>query len=469
MPATGVRKGDFDVAFQESITRLLYQDDAFAFAAIEHLDPELFENPVHRWFVKKVRWCCQTYGHSVTPVIIQHERKKDIKLGIIRPEQKLAFKEFLARRLHKPVPDKEYIKTEVNQFVKNQCTEQLILWAAEEGLPKQDFDEIDKRMMQVVDLNITGDNTIGSFIGKTYKDRIKARRYRKVAAIGTGLPGLDSLMNYGGLEPGQLGTVLGSTGRGKSNTLINIAANNVLQGVPTVYYTCELPQDVIETRFDARFTGIPIRSLSKHEEEYEAAWANLEQQVAPNLVIKEYPMGTLTVGMIKAHLQQLAHVGFYPKLLVIDYADVMMSSITFSDSSYETQGQIYKDLKGLAMLLKLVIWTGTQSNRAGMIEDDSDVDMSKIADSAKKAFIADVVAGMNQTKKERLAGLMRIALLKNRNGPADKEVLTKVDHSICRFQERPRITTEKPKPIKPKVGPTVMHKRIQEQMKGDEQ
>lgn len=456
---------DFDKVFQEKISRLLYQDDGFAAAAVDYLKPELFANPVHRWIVKKVAWCHHVLGYHITKTILVQEWHKDRKLGLIKEEQYPLFREFLAQRINRPVPDKTYIKGEVQQFIKNQHFEQFLLWAAEDGLPNHKFSEIDQRMADLAELDVTGSNSVGVFVGKTYKDRKAFRSSAVVVGLTTGLPGIDSLMTNGGLEPGQLGCILGSTGKGKSNILINISAANVMEGVPTVYYTCELPSSVIETRMDARFTNIPIRLLKRASNEYDSQWAKVEGVVGPNLVVKEYPMGTLTVSMIKAHLKQLERHGFYPKLLVIDYADVMSSSVVFADSSYETQGQIYKDLKGLAMALKLAIWTGTQSNRAGMADDDNDVDLSKIADSAKKAFIADVVLGLNQTKKEKLNSMMRVSVLKNRNGPAEREVLVKVDHAVCRFMERAResVTAIPPK-VRPKK-PTEKHHEIQSKIK----
>jgi replicative DNA helicase len=430
---------DFDSSFQEKLVRLLYQDEGFASAAIDYLKPDLFENAVHRWVVKKIQHCHNVLNHHATATVLQQERKKDLRLGIIRPAQKFAFKKFLAQRIIRPVPDKSYIKGEVNSFVKNQHIEQFVWWAASEGLPRQSWDEIDKRMMRVLEIDVTGDNTVGSFTGEGFEKRQKRRMSLRMDGLTTGLPSLDSLMLCQGLVPGQIGCVIGATGRGKTNRLIDIAAANVLEGVPTVYYTCELPQDQIEDRFDARFTGIPPKLLRRNPEDADEEWEKVEDAVTGNLVVKEYPMGTLTVNMIRAHLKRLERYGFYPKLIVIDYADVMMPTVTFTDSSYETQGRVYVELKGLAMEQKLIIWTGAQSNRAGMVSktnEAGDIDISNISDSAKKAFIADVVLGLNQSRKEAEDLLMRIGLLKNRNGPADREIPVKVDHGTCRFTER---------------------------------
>lgn len=430
---------DFDSGFQEKIVRLLYQDPGFASAALDYVKPDLFENAVHRWVVKKIHHCNAILGHPVTATVLQQERKRDLKLGLIRPAQRMAFKQFLAQRIIKRVPDRSYIKKEVNRFVKNQYVEQFVWWAASEGLPKQDYDEIDKRMLKVLEIDVTGDNSVGSFTGKSFEKRQERRMKLRMDGLTTGLPSMDSMMLCSGMVKGQVGVVLGATGRGKTNMLINITAANVLEDVATVYYTCELPQDQIEDRLDARFTNIPPKMLRKNPEDASEEWEKVEGLVTDNLVVKEYPMGTLTVNMIRAHLKKLERLGFYPRLLVIDYADVMMPTVVYQDSSYESQGRVYVELKGLAMELGLVIWTGAQSNRSGMASktnEAGDIDLSNISDSAKKAFIADCVMGLNQSKKEGEEGLMRAGVLKNRNGPADREIPLKVEHAICRFTER---------------------------------
>ena len=426
---------EFDVNFQEKLVRMLYQDEGFAASASEFFKPELFENPVHRWVAKKIMWCNNSLGHHITPTVLQCERKKDERMGIIRPQQRLAFKEFLSQRICKPVPDKTYLKQETQRFIKNQMMEAFVLEAAEDLLPRGDFDEMTKKVLRWLEVDLTQNNSIGSFLGKTWQTRQKLRKLLKLNGITTGIPSIDKLMKQEGMSPKQLGCFIAPTGRGKTNILINLASCAVLENVPTLYITLELAQEQIEERFDARLTHIPIKLLRTNEDAFSDGWEKLEGQVADNLVIKEFPTGQFTVPMLRAYLKRLERHAFYPKLVVIDYADLMRARVEFSDSSNETLGSIYLDLRGLAMELNILIWTASQSNRSGMLNESGDVGMGNAADGIKKTHIADAVVCLQQSAKEKAEGRMRALLDKNRNGPSGREVPLKVDHATAMFTE----------------------------------
>lgn len=424
----------FDGAFQERVVRLLFQERGFAEVALEHLPPKVFDNPVHGWFVKKLR---SAHQQGIAPDILylRQERRKDVSLGLLKKADQGAYIRFIKHRLRKPVPNRTYVKKELQDFVYNQRVKEFILDAVDKKLPQRQWDEMKKGMVELVDFNISGEDSIGQSPGNTIEKRIRAREEVKEDGITTGIAELDRLMVRGGLTPKQLGTCIAPTGRGKTNFLINLAAEAVLEGVPTLYITLELDEDTILTRMDARFTGVPIRLLRSNVDEVRRAWKKVKKRVTKNLVVKEMPPGTTTVAHIKQHIRRLERRGFYPKLLVIDYADLLKPRIEFADSSYETQGQVYLDILGLLAELKMIGWTATQGNRKSMDADtDGDVDLSMMADSVKKAFLAYVVVGIAQSEKEKKLKKARLALLKNRNGPSDRHLKLAVEHDIVTFR-----------------------------------
>ena len=759
-------KLDFDERFQEGIVRLLFQDPAFAEAALEYLKPTVFENPIHSWTVRTMRQCLANNGALPDAMVLKQERRKAERMGVIRKEDAEAYRAFLAKKLHRPVTNRTYIKRELQQFVKHQALKDFILDAAERLLPQHKYEEVDKAMARALDLDLTGDYSIGVRPGDTYRDRIESREHlSSEPGITTGIAELDRLMVRGGCAPKQLGTVIAPTGRGKclgkgtlvlmhdgtlrkveevrvgdllmgpdskprevlsttsgrsplfriepvkgdpwvcndvhvltlvhtetgavvdvpldeylkwsktqkrlhkqfsvgvrwrpsdnelpvdpyflgvwfgdgskrtdvvrvtttdeavrhacereatrwgltlseypdertrdtstyglvgaqgrsnglgrvlrslvgsdftvprayltatpterleflagwldtdgslhyggfdftqkrkdyvdavaflarslgfkvvnqktkvvngvgyfrigisgncsviptriphkrasfrrqvkdacrtgfkvqpigsgtyygftldgdgrfllgdftvthnTNFLINLACSAVLDGVPTLYVTLELDEETILTRMDARFTGVSLKNLKSDKHEVEAAWKKIHQHVSKNLVVKEFPPGATTVAMLKQHIRKLEREGFYPKLIVIDYADLLKPRIEFADSSYETQGQVYIDILGMLAELKMVGWTATQGNRKSMDKDTAgDVDLSMMADSVKKAFLAYVVLGIAQSAKEKKMKKGRVVLLKNRNGPSDRELKVAIEHDIATFR-----------------------------------
>lgn len=426
---------DFDERFQENIVRLLHQDSGFAEAALEHLTPAHFENPIHAWTVRTMRQCYNVNGFLPDGVVLKQERRKAERLGTIRKEDVPAYRSFLAKKLHRPVANRTYIKRELQQFVKHQAVKNFILDAVDNLLPQHKWDELDSKMARTLDFDLTGDFSIGERPGETWKKRMRAREQTKEAGITTGIAELDRLMVRGGMTPKQLGTVIAPTGRGKTNFLINLAASAVLDNIPTLYITLELDAETIMDRFDARFTGVSLKDLRTETRTLRRAYRKVAKRVSRNLVVKEFPPGTTTVNTLKQHIRKLERIGFYPKLIVIDYADLLKPRIEFADSSYETQGQVYLDILGMLAELKIVGWTATQGNRKSMDADvKGDVDLSMMADSMKKAFLAFVVLGLAQSVKEKKFRKGRVVILKNRNGPADRELKISIEHDVVTFR-----------------------------------
>lgn len=428
-------KLDFDGAFQRQLVQLLHQDEGFAEAALPYLKPDVFENPVHSWVVKQMRQSLKVDGVVPSALMLRQERRKAERLGIIRQEDQATYKKFLDHKLDLPVPNKTYIKRELQTWLRYQAFKQTVLDVAEKDLPRHDIEAAAKRFSDALDLDVTGDYSPGIDAADSYKDRIRARLRAPEEGITTGIDKLDQIMVSGGLTPKQLGTCIAPTGRGKTNFLINLATQAVMQGVPTLYITLELDERTILDRMDARLTGIPIGELRESAKEIRNKYRSILPMVKGNLRVKEFTPGSTTVGMIKHYIKKLERQGFYPKLLVIDYADLLQPRIEFTDNSYATQGQVYIDLLGLLSELKLVGWTATQGNRSSMSKEaGGDVDMSMMSDSMKKGHLAYVVVAIAQSEKDKKFKRGRIAVLKNRNGPSDREIKVVINHAVCEFR-----------------------------------
>lgn len=425
---------NFEERFQEKIIRLAYQDEGFAGAALERLEPNQFDSRVHSWVWKVMRTSWRANNHHITPTILQNERRKAERLGLIPLEHKKAFRKFCKYKLVKPIPDRTYIKRELNDFIRHSAIKQATLRNVEEHLPKRDYDAIHKSWLDAIDIDVTGDVSLGTRPGRSYRKRIKQRAKILTDGVTTGITEVDRLMIRGGMAPKQLGLIIAPTGRGKTNFLINLAASAVMDGIPTVYYSLELDEDTINTRFDARFTGVPLKMLRSNSHAVLKAWKKIGAKVADLLIVKEFPTGEASIATIEQHLRMLERAAFYPKLVVLDYADLMKSVAKYHDR-WEEQGEIYKQLRGLMVRRKVTGWSATQGNRAAMDpENNGDVSMFHTAGAIDKCMIADFVGGISQSVKEMKTYRGRLSMLKNRNGPADRDIKVRIEHDIVRFQ-----------------------------------
>ena len=120
-----------------------------------------------------------------------------------------------------------------------------------------------------------------------------------------------SIICKGGLGKSELGVVIAPTGAGKSMIMVHLACQALLQGKTVVYYTLELKDTVVGSRFDSCLTGI---SLNEHRERKEEILKKI-QGIDGTLIIKEYPTKSASVQTIKNHIEKLKKRGIEPDVI----------------------------------------------------------------------------------------------------------------------------------------------------------
>lgn len=105
------------------------------------------------------------------------------------------------------------------------------------------------------------------------------------------------------------------------------------------------------------------------------------------------PAYSLTVESLENKLDDLAYDGFYPDVIIIDYADIMAPS---DKSEYRQQiDGIWKRLRALAQKRKAVVFTASQTNRGAMSREVEAEDTAE--DIRKVAHVTSMVA-ISKTK-----------------------------------------------------------------------
>ena len=105
------------------------------------------------------------------------------------------------------------------------------------------------------------------------------------------------------------------------------------------------------------------------------------------------PAYSLTVESLENKLDDLAYDGFYPDVIIIDYADIMAPS---EKGEYRQQiDGIWKRLRALAQKRKAVVFTASQTNRGAMSREVEAEDTAE--DIRKVAHVTSMVA-ISKTK-----------------------------------------------------------------------
>lgn len=256
--------------------------------------------------------------------------------------------------------------------------------------------------------------------------------------IPTGIHHVDMMLG-GGLAKGELGTIVGDTGAGKTRALVNIGcgAANIISRCNVVHITAELSAQKVAKRYAARTV---FRWVNKHDDpdEYVLDFQDAASLVMPgNVRIKDYPSGMATVQDIDNYLEQLAMVGEVVDLLVVDYPDELAHQ---KIGEYrQNVAHTFRELRALAKKWNIPVWGATQSTRGAL--GKKLVSLSDIAESYDKARISDVVLAICQTQEEADENLCRLYAAKVRDGEGGWMVLCHLD------EEAHAIISEKTMPV----------------------
>src|SRR5690606_37720240 len=130
------------------------------------------------------------------------------------------------------------------------------------------------------------------------------------------------------------------------------------------------------------------------------------KQKLSRLIVADFPTGTLTITQLENYLDNLAsNEEFHPDVLIIDYPDLMR----VSRQNYRLDlGEIYVQLRGLAIRRNLALFCPTQTNRDSFTRKE--ITSANVAEDVSKLFTADDVLIYSQTKDEKKFGLARLTL-----------------------------------------------------------
>lgn len=324
--------------------------------------------------------------------------------------------------------DLPFIKDTTINFCRNQELKNAILQSVD-YLKIGDFDSIKETIDAAMKVGINMD------VGIKYEENV-AQRYQEDVRhpIPTGWDVIDELLK-GGLAGGDLGVILASSGAGKTWALIHIGAHAKKSGKRVVHYTLELSENYVARRYDSVLTGIPLDKAALHIDKIEEILRNLDGEV----LIKEYPMKSISLLGIRGHLTKLKMTNQMPDIIILDYADLLKFK-SGKTSKEESLALLYEELKGMAKELNVPIWTVSQSGREGLNDDILQAD--KLSGAFAKIFPADFMASISRKPEDKLSNTARLHVIKNRMGADGMTFPMTIDTSRGNMKVHPNASEE---------------------------
>lgn len=418
-------KYSWDEEFQRHVISLLLLDRQFVLQSLDLVKPSYFTNKAHQKACSIVFKFFKEHRILPAKIFLVQEIKDELKdnksLDYYLAEIGVIYDYF------QPGLDaRDYLQNKIVYFAKIQA----IKSAFKESLRKIDkAPENEKTWGEVYELMRKSMETNENFdLGIDYFNTIPDR-YNKMeeddeskAKFKTGLDEIDMEISAGGYIKGEIISFVGGSGVGKSVMLCCLTATNVLRGKKGVYITLELAAEKVADRMDAILTGFPIQSLSSHRDDIFAKLTDLEgveysDEGLGSLVIKQFPARQCTVNMIRSYISQLRFHGFEPDFVVVDYIGEMKDLPGMK--RYESLEQIVGELRGMSTEENIFLATAMQPNR-GSRETQKDergrIEEEHLADSFGQIRPLDGCFSLNQNDVEKLLGLGRLYVIKQRDG-----------------------------------------------------
>ena len=397
-------------SFQAKVISALLTDVRMMDTLCEIIDKKFFESDANKWIVQEIKDYYDEYKKEPTLDVFKGQVSK-----LDNPSLKKAVVEQL-KTVYTQIgqDDFEYVKNEFTSFCINQNMKNVILQSVD-LLKSGNYDRIKDLVDKAMKVGIESD--LGMDYLLDFEERFSETGRETVA---TGWECIDDLMG-GGIGPGELGVVVAPSGVGKTWALAALGAAAVRAGKTVVHYTLELSQHYVGLRYDTVFTHIPSTDLKEKKDE---VFAKLKR-LPGKLKVKYFPPKGASSKTIQLHIEKMIAAGNKPDLIIVDYADLLLSHSNKTDSTYAEQGGVYIDLRGMSGELQIPIWTASQTNRSAI--DSEVIEADKIADSYAKVMNADFIMSLSRKAKDKINNTARVHIMKNRFGSDGLTFPSKMD------------------------------------------
>jgi replicative DNA helicase len=422
----------FSDNIQRGILYLVKHDKDFYSQIAGLIKPEYFEFPSYSFIFERVRAYYDKYKVIPPDDILLEDISKNLPKGQSLGDYEDDISQINSLNTN-VLDNREFVLDLVEDFARKQALTQAIkdsvVLLKENKIPE--IEEIVRKAMLVsreVNVGQLYFDDVDNRITRLFENKQK-KKYRTV--FNTFNEFLD-----GGLNSKELAMVIAPPGVGKSLYLVNQGAIALKEGKKVLYISLEMAEDKIAQRFDSILTMIPNVKL-KDKSVYPLLKERLNQVQKKfdqaQLIIKEFPVGQLTVNQVRSLLVQLKlHHDFVPDLLIVDYLELLRPNRAI-DAEYQAQERIAQELRGLAMEHNFLVWTATQTNRMG--KKVATITDAELGDSYGKIRPADWAISLNQTEEEYEKGRMRVYVVKARDSKQHYRISAGINYTNLIMEE----------------------------------
>ena len=424
----------FGTQFQNSMLCLMLHDLAFAERCIKFIPQGSLSSESHEWLFAKIKDRFDKDGTALSYIEAEEflrEEKNASKSKVYKS---------LVNRVYKSTPvSAEFIRERLTDFARRSSFTQLFLKAQgtyNSGNYEKAYSETFEGLEKIYEVDFKGDLTINIEIFEKFRRQQLEASKLGVTNIPTKIPRLDNILK-GGLSKGELGILLAEPKKGKSIGLVHMGAAAVQMSSGRVAHFV-LEGTTIQTvlRYQSRLSGITYNEIEKDDldEIQREKLDKISHKYKDRLEI--IPMNAhweYTTADIEAGIKDLERKGKKPDLVIVDYGDLLHPRKKTKELRHD-QTSVYRDLKRIALINSVSLWTASQAVRPKESPDNVYLLRAKdISESFEKVRIADFIATINQTPKEKRLGKIRLHADMYRSNDCDETINMYCDYTRMIF------------------------------------
>lgn len=369
---------------------------------------------------------------------------KEIKLFLDRiPEEKdirVLLSSMVDRYYSEDVSS--YNEQNLVEEAKNYIIEQRVIEAialSQVDMDKGSYANIVEKMRDAVSVNF--DKDLGVSI-KDYQNVVETinSSLKGKNTVELGIPSLDRAINI--LAGGEIFTVAGTPGIGKSIFLGNFAINAFLQNKKVLVYSMETGKARLLTRYIVNLLNTNKTEILSDTEGIAKRLQDEFKENKGDIILKEYGANQASCNDLMAHINDLImYKQWKPDVIVVDYILIMLTNDKrlSSENPFKYYKTVTEELRNIAKFYNVPVLTACQINREGQADGGGSkalVTAKNVSESRGIYDTTDYFATINQTTSEKKKNELRIYLEKNRNDQSGIIINCSIDYPHMRVTER---------------------------------
>lgn len=236
------------------------------------------------------------------------------------------------------------------------------------------------------------------------------------------------------LRPGQLVTVAGRPGHGKTVLIGDVVRYAARRGLPVAWFTLEMTRNEVITRCLSAEARVNFQAIQEHSLD-DAEWARIGSAIN---TLADFPVfidekGASTSAHMRAQIRKMSRV-MAPRLIVVDYLQLMRHPGT--RSRQEEVSELARGLKEIAKEEGVPVLAAAQLNRGPEGRQDKVPVMSDLRESGEIENSSDVVILLHREdeydRESPRAGEADLIVAKHRGGPK-ATITVAFQGRFCRF------------------------------------